>query len=71
MTQAVFHGTEEEALALLQAIDRNCVCNRPLGILVGDPCLTHMMLVDQQRQLDGLLFARRNVDKLLVEEFTP
>ena len=70
MAEAVFRGTEEEAIALYTAIGRNCTCDRPMGVLIGDLCPPHKMLTHEQRQLDGLLFMRRNVERLWLEEFT-
>jgi hypothetical protein len=34
-------------------------------------CASHRMLADDQRALDGLLFGRRIVERLLWEEFSP
>ena len=66
----VWHGTEQESSDLVDAVTRNCAC-------VFDPlggrrtvCAPHRMLVQDQRALNGLLFARRIADRLRREEWT-
>lgn len=65
--QAVFHGTRREAQDLMEAINRNCECSAPMGVRLTT-CSGHKMLIDQQRQLDGLLFDRHLRDRLRKEE---
>jgi uncharacterized protein YggL (DUF469 family) len=60
----VFHGTEQEKTELLIALEHNCQCHQE------QRCAAHAMLLDQ-RTLDRLVFARRELQiKLVVEEFT-
>jgi hypothetical protein len=69
-TRVTWHGTPEEAYALISALARNCNCEfGPMGVRVST-CSAHRMLMEDQRVLDGLLFARSMVQRLLTEEFT-
>ena len=64
-----FHGTQNEDFALSIAINRNCGCvTGRLGKL--DTCQAHHMRDNDQRAVDGLVYARRMAERLLVEEFT-
>jgi hypothetical protein len=65
---AVWHGSDVEQLALVSAISRNCSCefdelDRRLGM-----CPAHRMLMEDQRALNGLLFARHIAMRLTAEE---
>jgi hypothetical protein len=54
-----WHGTRWEQRDLLRALSRNCACKfGPVGIRVSS-CPAHRMLVEDQRALNGLVFARR------------
>ncbi len=53
-----WHGTGEESAALLLAIARNCVCTVAADGSKRGFCAPHRMLIEDQRALDGLLFAR-------------
>lgn len=64
----IWNGTSDEALALLQAIRAHCDCRVNQGRTVA-PCGSHSMLARDQRAVDGLLFMRRMVARLLAEEF--
>jgi hypothetical protein len=68
MKQTIFHGTEQETSYLLRAIERNCNCTRGLTGQLAVMCGAHRMLIDDQRALNGLLFARRIADQLVSEE---
>jgi hypothetical protein len=68
MTQVVWHGTADEALALLAAANEHCECRKD-GLRVLAVCATHRMLAREQRAVDGLLFMRHLADRLLAEEF--
>jgi hypothetical protein len=70
MSQAIsWHGTQEEMSALIASIERYCDCeSRPEG-MQQSTCAAHRLLLEQ-RQLDGLLFARRLAPRLSEEEFT-
>jgi hypothetical protein len=63
---AVWHGSQAEHVALDTAVKRNCTCSpeQQVGI-----CSVHDALDRDQRWLDGLVFMRRHVERLLVEEF--
>jgi len=75
--QVVWHGTEEEATALLQAFDRACSEKQGEGerCAFGSggerlrTCAAHRLLLDQ-RALDGLLWMRRIAPRLRSEELT-
>ena len=67
--QVVFYGTQEESCALVNAIARNCACAwGALGVRTST-CAPHNMLISDQRALNGLLFMRRHVTTLALEEF--
>jgi hypothetical protein len=66
--QIVWNGTHEESVELLHAISRNCACKMGDGGIRVETCASHMVTTSQ-RSLDGLLFARRLVDRLRREEF--
>jgi len=71
MQQSVhFHGLPEERLALMAALNSNCTCqiDTETGGTTG-VCPGHAMLVSDQRALNGLLFARRQIQRFLLEEF--
>ena len=63
-----WNGTTDEALALLHALREHCECRVDQGRTVT-PCASHSMLARDQRAVDGLLFMRRMVARLLAEEF--
>lgn len=62
---AKWNGTTEEWRALQIAVMRNCAC------ATSQVCASHAMVVRDQRAVNGLVFARRIVERLLVEEFRP
>src|SRR3982751_5854699 len=67
--QVVWHGTQQESFGLVNAIARNCTCEFGLmGVRLGT-CAPHRMLTEDQRALNGLLFARRMVKRLRREEW--
>ena len=65
---AVWHGTAAEADELLRAVRQHCTCESEQGRMVRT-CAAHSMLARDQRAVDGLLFMRRMVERLLAEEF--
>lgn len=69
MTAVVWHGTEAEALVLATVLGRHCDCTKTPEGQVLHVCPAHAMLADQ-RQLDGLLFERRQVNHLNREEWS-
>ena len=69
--QVVWHGTQQESFDLVNAIARNCTCEFGLMGVRLATCAPHRMLTEDQRALNGLLFARRMQDRLRREEFEP
>ena len=65
-----WHGTQQESFDLLNAIGRNCNCEFGLMGVRINACGSHRMLLEDQRALDGLLFARRMAERLRREEFS-
>ncbi len=62
-----WHGTEEEIHLLFNALSRNCACGvGPDG--TRQFCGPHLMLLEDQRALDGLLFARRTRARWIAQE---
>jgi hypothetical protein len=65
----VWHGTEDDALDLMNALARNCTCELgPEGERVVT-CAAHQVIADQ-RALDRLLFARFIADRLRSQEWS-
>ena len=67
--QPVWHGTREEAVQLTTAIAANCCCE--FDPTTGErvtTCAAHSMIEDQ-RLLDGLVFARFMAKRLIQQEF--
>ena len=69
ISTVALHGTPQENLDLVRAVNRNCVCQFGLMGLRRTSCPAHLMLADDQRALDGLLFGRRIAAKLRAEEW--
>lgn len=68
MASVVWHGSQAESLALVNAVQANCECKfGALGVRLTT-CAPHTMLTTDQRALDGLLFARYLADQLAEEE---
>ncbi len=65
----VWHGSQVEALELLQALSRHCECVVSADGLRLATCGPHEMLTGDQRAIDGLLFGRRIAERLRHEEF--
>jgi hypothetical protein len=70
-SSVLWHGTQTEALELLQALSRNCSCVINAEGVRLSTCAPHDMLSSDQRAVDGLLFARRIAGRLRSEEFNP
>ena len=68
-TSVLWHGSQTEALELLQALSRNCSCVVTAEGVRLSTCAPHEMLSSDQRAIDGLLFARRIAARLRLEEF--
>ena len=69
VTSVVWHGTQAETVELLRALSHNCTCVVSADGVRLSTCPPHQLLVDDQRAIDGLLFARRIADQLKAEEF--
>jgi hypothetical protein len=67
-TRTIWNGSVDEAQELCDILRRNCECDEQPN---GSPtrCPPHVMLLSDQRALDGLLFVRRISMQLLREEF--
>jgi hypothetical protein len=70
-SQAVWHGTSEEASVLAGVIARNCTCEFGLMGVRITTCGPRRSPKEAQRALDGLLFARGMADRLWRQEFSP
>ena len=68
--QVVWHGTQQESFDLVNAIARNCTCEFGLMGVRLATCAPHRMLTEDQRALNGLLFARRMAERLNREELS-
>jgi hypothetical protein len=68
MNHVVWHGTADEALALLAAVNQHCACRKERKRVIA-ACAPHRMLAREQRAIDGLLFMRRLAERLQAEEF--
>jgi hypothetical protein len=69
--QIVWYGSQEESFDLVNAVARNCSCEFGMMGVRLTTCEPHKMLVEDQRALNGLLFARRIAERLRSEEWTP
>jgi hypothetical protein len=63
-----WHGRAAEYRDLVDAVARNCSCEYGIGLRTR--CAAHQMIAEEQRVLDGLLFARRMSDRLRREEWS-
>jgi hypothetical protein len=63
-----WRGSLTQRAELLAALDNNCTCTIDRGVRT-DVCAAHLILIEDQRTLDGLLFAREIADQLRDEEF--
>jgi hypothetical protein len=68
-SNVLWHGSQTEALELLQALSHNCSCVVTAEGVRLSTCPPHEMLSSEQRAVDGLLFARRIAAQLRREEF--
>jgi hypothetical protein len=66
----VWHGNQQESFDLVSAVAHNCDCTfGAMGVRLAT-CAPHRMLMEDQRALNGLLFARRIAERLRAEEQT-
>ena len=68
VTTLRWSGTHQDSLDLANAIARNCSCEFGLMGVRLSTCVPHRILTDDQRVLDGLLFARWLANRLRQEE---
>ncbi len=68
-TQVIWNGSQQESFDLVNAIARNCSCEFGVMGVRLSTCGPHRMLTEDQRALNGLLFARRISGRLRGEEF--
>jgi hypothetical protein len=66
--RTIWHGTLQESRDLLAAVNKNCACVVDGRGVRSVSCAAHWMLVDEQRALDGLIFARRCLRERLRRE---
>jgi hypothetical protein len=64
----VWNGSLRELLDLMAAVQHNCDCVFGATDVRLTPCSSHTMLARDQRAVDGLLWNRHLVKRLLVEE---
>ncbi len=64
----VWNGTNREQTELLSAVEHNCECDVDEAGVRRSSCSSHGMLVHDQRALNGLLWTRRLLNRLLAEE---
>jgi hypothetical protein len=69
--KVVWHGTLREQLDLMAAVQHNCGCRFDVAGGAISACEGHSMLTGDQRALNGLLWIRRQVRRLLAEEGLP
>jgi len=67
----VWRGNREQMLDLLAAVARHCTCAVDAHGVRHSSCAAHRLLVEDQRALDGLLFARWLGGRLRREEHGP
>jgi hypothetical protein len=68
MDRPVWHGTPEEANDLADSVAHNCACDMDESGIRAGTCVAHQMLEDQ-RTLDRLVFARFMARRMLAHEF--
>lgn len=68
MAVVVWHGSQAEASALIDALSHNCACE--YGVMGGrkTTCAAHEAFVTDQRFLDGVLAERQRRADLWREE---
>lgn len=64
-----WNGSQQESFDLVNAVARNCQCEfGAVGTRIST-CSPHRMLIEDQRALNGLLFARSIAERLRSEEW--
>ena len=64
----VWHGTRGEFGELLEVVGKYCNCATDAKGERTTTCEPHRMVVEDQRAVDGLLFARHIASRLRLEE---
>lgn len=64
-----WNGSQQESFDLVNAVARNCQCEFAAAGTRISTCSPHRMLIEDQRALNGLLFARRIAERLQGEEW--
>jgi hypothetical protein len=65
----VWHGTKDEHKRLANAVARHCSCEVGMMGVRVNVCALHRILAEDQRILDGLLFASREAPRLRDQEW--
>jgi hypothetical protein len=65
----VWNGSLAERDELLRILSHNCACQYDSSGARSGLCTVHAAVINSQRFLDGLLFARRIVERLISEEW--
>jgi hypothetical protein len=65
INQTRWNGSQADLLVLVDVLKRNCTCQSNAQMRW---CPSHEILADQ-RAIDGLLFGRSMVERLVAEEF--
>src|ERR671933_296525 len=68
MRSTTWHGSAQESMELLAAIEANCSCEFDALGRRRTCCAGHLMVACSQRALDGLVFARRWLRERVVRE---
>ncbi len=69
--RATWHGSDQEAHDLAEAIEHHCACNTSDATIGGIAWCGPHDIASDQRTLDRLLFVRRIRARLLGEEMEP
>lgn len=68
MVPALWHGSSQEARDAMNAFAHHCTCYFEAG-QCKTPCAAHVAFFGDQRMLNGLVWMRRQVDRLRREEW--
>jgi len=69
MLGPVWHGNQDEAQLLVSAITHNCSCEQTASGARSSTCGPHLMMLGDQRALNGLLFVRAIRERFVREEW--
>jgi len=67
--QPIWRGNQLESELLVRSINNNCECDFGASGALRKVCGAHRMLTQDQRALNGLLFGRAILERLLHEEW--